>query len=99
MHQVKLPLHSLASINVIKSLPEPMGMPRPLKQKQERSREDEGAASSSKRPKHYKTLSTDHFDAVNLTTPKPIDTIDLTQSDPEPGMNLLYHCMIPLTHP
>jgi hypothetical protein len=88
-----------------------MGMPYPLKQKQERSREDEGATSSSKRPKHHKTPSMDHFDAINLTTPKSmfedvstqkhhnvqIDTIDLTQSDPEPGMkaNLLY-CMTPL---
>jgi len=94
-----------------------MGMPHPLKQKQERSREDEGATSSSKRPKHHKMPSMDHFDAINLTAPKPmfedvltskqqkcrniIDTINLTQSDPEPGMkaNLLYHCMTPLTHP
>ncbi|EDR02503.1 uncharacterized protein LACBIDRAFT_309403 [Laccaria bicolor S238N-H82] len=72
-----------------------MGMPRPLKQK---SREDDGAASSSKRPKHNKIVSsTDHFDTINLTTPKPnvltnkqwnchnvIDALDLTQSDLEP---------------
>ena len=92
-------------------------MPRPFKQKQERSREDDDAASSSKRPKHYKTPSSDHFDTIDLTTPEPvfedvltnkqqnchnvIDTIDLAQSDHEPGMkaNPLYHCITPLTRP
>ncbi|KIK03878.1 hypothetical protein K443DRAFT_131120 [Laccaria amethystina LaAM-08-1] len=81
-----------------------MGMPCPLKQKQGRSREDNGTASSSKRPKHHKISSADHFDAIDLTTPEPIfedvftnkqqnhhnviDTIDLTQSDPEPVTGL-----------
>ncbi|EDR01484.1 uncharacterized protein LACBIDRAFT_310885 [Laccaria bicolor S238N-H82] len=72
-----------------------MGMPHPLKQK---SHEDDGTASSSKRPKHNKIgWSVDHFDTIDLTTPEPnvltnkqrnhynvIDGLDLTQSDLEP---------------